>query len=167
MEKKKKSIILLGAAGAVLVLIVFLAYPVIKLEVISRYYQWYGSYVILPDAAVRMDEKPAVAKTRHAAYDRKGIKLTNMLYYRELRQLAFGFIYGDDPPESYQVLLLDADGRQVPGKLNVSGADRFYSRRLQKLNFQLEEPLRPQAPYTIRIADEKGERIGDLTFAYE
>jgi len=71
-----------------------------------------------------VDEKPVSTKTRMAEYDRRGIRLTNVLYYPELQQLSFGYIYSDDEQEKYNIALLDADGRNVPGVLLVSGRER-------------------------------------------
>lgn len=164
---RRKKLILLAASCAALLLLVFFGYPVVKLEVISRHYDWYGSYVILPRMADTADEKPAAVQTRFADYDRKGIKLTNVLYYPGLRQLAFGYVYGDEKQEKYEIALLDSGGQSVPGVLLVSGGERFRARHLQKLNFMLDEPLRQRETYTILVTDENGERAGALDFVYE
>ncbi|OUM94149.1 MAG: hypothetical protein A9Z00_00540 [Thermobacillus sp. ZCTH02-B1] len=161
---RTRRILLLGAAGIALFMLVYLGYPAVKLEVISRHYQLYGSYAILPGDAPRTAEKPLALKTRRADYEREGIRLTNVLYYRELGQLAFGYIYGDDRQALYDIALLDAEGRKVPGDLMVTGSDRFHAKRLQKLNFRLAHPLDGQAAYTILITDERGERVGALEF---
>lgn len=163
MDQRKRNVMLLGAAGIALFVLIYLGYPAVKLEVISRHYHLYGSYAILPGTQ-RIDEKPVAADTRGADYGRKGIRLTNVLYYPELGQLAFGYIYSDAGQEKYDIALLDADGRNVPGNLMVSGSDRFHGKRLQKLNFMLEDPLVEQAAYTILITDERGERVGSLEF---
>jgi len=89
------------------------------------------------------------------------------LYYPGLRQLAFGYVYGDERQEKYDIALLDSGGQSVPGVLLVSGGERFRAGHLQKLNFMLDEPLRQRESYTILITDENGERAGVLEFAYE
>ncbi|REJ19500.1 MAG: hypothetical protein C6W59_04130 [Paenibacillaceae bacterium] len=166
-DKKKKKLLVICVTGIVLLILLLLGYPAAKLEVISGHYQLYGSYIILPGETAEVDEKPVRTKTRLAEYDRRGIKLTNVLYYPGLQQLAFGYIFRDDEQEKYEIALLDADGENVPGRLLVSGSERFYARGLQKLNFLPEEPLAQQAAYTILIKDEHGERIGALDFYYE
>lgn len=167
LERKKKKVILVSAASIVLFILIYFSYPVIKLEVISRHYNLYGSYVVFPQETHLVDEKPVRTKTLFADYDRKGIKITNVLYYSKLQQLSFGYIYTDNEHEKYGIKLLSSNGQNVPGTLLVSGREQFYTRYLQKLNFLLEEPLRQQATYTILIVDEEGERVGSLDFDYE
>jgi hypothetical protein len=155
-----------GVLGAALMLLI-LGYPVMKLEAVSRQYQLYGSYVYVPGETAAPDTKFVKMNTRSADYRGKGIKLTNVLYYPGLRQLAFGYIYGNDGQEKYEIALVDADGRNVPGRLLVSGHERFYAKQLQKLNFMLEEPLGRQTGYTLLVTNEQGERVGALDFYHD
>jgi len=161
----KKKFMATSLAGIALLILLIFGYPAVKVEVAGKHYQWFGSYVYFPGETSPADPKPVDAETQSADYRDKGIKLTNVLYYPELRQLAFGYMYSDAAREKYDIALLDADGRRVPGTLLVSGSMGAYSKRLQKLNFMLEEPLDRQAAYTILITDEKGETAGSLEFA--
>jgi len=165
-RNKKKNILVASLAGIVLVAILILVYPAAKLEVISRYYQWYGSYVYFPgETAWPADTTSVGTETRSAAYRAKGVRLTNVLYYPGLRQLSVGSVYGDEQYEKYEIALVDSRGQNVPGVLLVSGGERFRARYLQKLNFMLEEPLGQQETYTILVLGENGARIGSLDFA--
>lgn len=46
-DKKKKKLLVICVTGIVLLILLLLGYPAAKLEVISRHYQVYGSYIIL------------------------------------------------------------------------------------------------------------------------
>lgn len=167
MEEKmaNKKIITVSLIGiAVLAGILVLCFPMMKLRVLSHHYERYGSYILFPQEKRVADLRPVRLATQSAEYRQKGLKITNVLYYPELQRLSFGFIYDRKEYEKYDIKVTDPFGQDVAGVLLISGRERFYTTYLQKLNFRLEEPLRQQVTYTIRIVDEKGERLGALNF---
>lgn len=164
MRKRRIAASLLGI---VLIAILLLCYPLIKLKVISEHYEGYGSYIIFPHEERSADLRSVQLVTQSADYRQKGFKITSVVYYPGLQQLAFGYIFNNEEHEKYDMKVVDHNGRSVAGILSVYGRDRFYAYHLQKLNFRLEEPLMKQATYTIVIENERDERLGALNFYYE
>jgi len=166
-----RKIITASVIGLAVVAMAVSFYPVVKLNVISKNYGWYGSYVILPEdgSSGAVDTGSVSLATRSAEYREDGIRLTNVVYYPGLRQMAFGFVHDHAEREKYDrysIEVADSSGRNVPGTLRVTGGERFYAKYLQKLNFRLEEPLSPQGTYTIRIVDDQGQPAGSLSVSY-
>jgi hypothetical protein len=164
---RKKRII---AAGLVVIAVaVFLVcIPLIKLTHMSSHYELYGSYVVFPGETEAADTTSVRLATQSEQYRNGDLKITNVLYYPGLLQLSFGVIFDQGKDRQYDVKVIDNEGRIVAGDLRVvSGGERIYAKVLQKLNFQLEQPLAEQAVYTIVIQDDKGERAGSLDFARE
>lgn len=163
----KKKMIAASLPGIAILAVILICFPLIKLWVISHHYGVYGSYVVLPEQKNAPDTRPVDLTTESAEYHHRGLNLTNVVYYPGLRQLAFGYIYNEEEYEKYGIMMVDQQGQQVAGVLWVSGSDTFYSKKLQKLNYNLEEPLEPETTYTLIIADPKGERLGTLNFVYD
>lgn len=165
LSKTRKIILAIMVVDLLIILIV--CYPFFKLEYISRFYSSYGSYVIFPDESRSIDTKPIKLRKQTDQYALTDMKITNVLYYPELKQLSFGFVYYKDQINRYELRLIDSRNQEVPGELLVTGGESFYNRYLQKLNVRLEGALTQQVTYTILVVNESGNRVGALDFIME
>jgi hypothetical protein len=162
MKKKQKNIIILITFVIAFIFLI----PYIKLWIYSNYYEKIGTYIILESDKQISDlnlNNPAHLNIK-SENTNDSIKVTNILYYIELKQLSFGVISNRNTFKYMELKIVDKDNNVI-GELFTQGAINFYNKSLEKLYLILFESLNINEEYTIQKLDTNNNIIGEVVFS--
>lgn len=158
MQKNKK--LFLGI-GLLIIIFTIIMFPYIKLLVYTYNYQLvFGSYILLDREDADKITDPTHLSTISKNYPEKSIQVTNILYYKELKQLTFGFI--TDNESDYEIKIVH-DEKEI-GKLMTGGKRNFYNKSLEKIYCLVNEYLLEDEEYIIQIINSENTIVGTINF---
>lgn len=158
MQKNKKLSI---GIGLLIIIFTIIMIPYIKLMVYTYNYQLvFGSYILFDRVDTDKITDPTHLSTVSKNYTEKSIQVTNILYYKELKQLSFGFITNNE--SDYEIKIVHKENEI--GKLMTGGKRKFYNKSLEKIYCFVNEYLLEDEEYIIQIINSENTIVGTINF---
>lgn len=158
MKRKNNKKLYIGI-GLLIVILTIIMIPYIKLFVYTHNYELMGSnYIILDREDSYKSGESVQLSTISKSYTDKSIQLTNILYYKELKQLSFGFI--TDNKSNYDIKIVHK-GNEI-GKLMTAGKINYYNKSLERLYLFMDEYLLEDEEYSITIINDENTIVGTI-----
>lgn len=159
MKKYKK---LYLSVGLLIIIITIIMMPYIKLLIYTHNYELVkGTYILLDREDTYKNTDPLQLATVSKNYTDKSIQLTNILYYKELKQISFGFITSNE--NNYDIKIVHKENEL--GKLMTSGKSEFYNKSLERIFCIMDEYLLEDEDYIIEIRNSESTIVGSIEFS--
>ena len=161
MKKKRTIMILISFVIAFILLI-----PYIKLWIYSNHYEIIGTHTIFNRKIVNgMEFDSPVHLNTISDNTGDSIKVTNILYYKDLIQLSFGVIGDRNTLKNIDLKIVDKDNNTI-GEVGTQGiSNNFYNQSLEKLYMILSGKLNMDEEYRILILDTDSNIVGEVVFS--
>jgi hypothetical protein len=164
-ENMTKKFKILSVSILTLIVVAVLLTPYVKIWVYSRQYELIGSYFILKDN--RNDEislKPIHVDRVSYQMSEKRIDITNVLYYKDLKQLSFGLITDRNSKLYYDLSIVKKDNTNVAGNFMTEGKMHISKKSIEKIHYILEDQLTEEEEYIVKITDTGKNVVGTMKF---
>ena len=138
--------------------------PYIRLYMDINTYKYGKGYIVFDrEELIRLDMESKESIDVYTGKLYAPLSITNVNYYEDLNQLAFGIVSTGNSFADMQISFLDEEGKST-GQIYSQGSKNYYNKTMEKLNILLDNPLEEGVTYKVLVEEKEGIQYGYISF---